>query len=171
MAPPNLATPQVRVWWSPDQPAGTAHILQQGADFKSVSELNPKKDPIQVEGDKVKLESVTVEKHPVDGQQGEQICLVVRMEYAKDKPVWVKVAGDGWNAEGAEHRFYRQANKYTGIFWPVPPSAAEHIAKLSFISLEAFQREAKGRGYFLELNDPKMVPDRAERPAPKVSLK
>ena len=133
--------------------------------------MNPKKDPIQVEGDKVKLESVTVEKHPVDGQQGEQICLVVRMEYAKDKPVWVKVAGDGWNAEGAEHRFYRQANKYTGIFWPVPPSAAEHIAKLSFISLEAFQREAKGRGYFLELNDPKMVPDRAERPAPKVSLK
>ena len=171
MAPPNLATPQVRVWWSPDQPAGTAHILQQVADFKSVSELNPKKDPIQVEGDKVKLESVAVEKHRVDGQQEQQICLVVRMEYAKDKPVWVKVVGDGWNAEGVEHRFYRQANKYTGIFWPVPPSGAEHIAKLSFISLEAFRREAKGRGYFLELKDAKMVPDRAERPAPKVSLK
>jgi hypothetical protein len=167
MAPPNLANPQVRVWWSPDQPAGTANVLQE-ADFKSAQDLNPwRGKPIQVEDDKIQLESVTVEKHPVNGQPEEQICLVVRMAYAKDKPVWVKVTGDGWNPEGAEHRFYKQANKYTGIFWPVPPSAAEHIAKISFISLEAFQRDAKSRGYFLELSDPQLVPNQTPRPAPK----
>jgi len=160
MAPPNLATPQAHVWWSPDHTASTAHVLQ-GADVKSASEF-------QVEGDKVKLESVTVEKHAVDGQKEEQTCLVVRMEYVQNKPVWVKVAGDGWNAEGAEHRFYRQAHKYTGVFWPVPENAAEHIARLNFISLEGLQREAKERGYVLELKNDKMIPDQAERPAPKV---
>jgi hypothetical protein len=167
-----LASPQLRAWWSPDQQAASAAVLQQGADFTSVKELTDR--PIQVEGDKDVLESVSVEDHWVEdrtGQKQKQSCLVVRFTYAKDKPVWAKVAGNGWKMEGSEHRFYLDGNKYTGLFWPVPPNALESLAKLSFISLEAFKQEAARRGFTLELKDAKVPEASDDRPTARLLLK
>ena len=161
-------SPQLRAWWSPDQEAASASVLQQGADFTTAKELTDR--PVQVEGDKDVLESVSVEDHWVEdraGQKQKQPCLVVRFAYAKDKPVWVKVAGNGWKMEGSEHRFYLDANKYTGLFWPAPPNAAQGLAKLSFISLEAFKTEAVRRGFALELKDAKVPEAGDERPMPR----
>jgi hypothetical protein len=89
------------------------------------------------------------------------------MAYVKDKPVWVKVAGNGWNPEGSEHRFYSDANKYTGLFWPVLPNAGESLAKLSFVSLDSFKRKAKDRGFYLELKDAKVPEAQDDRPTPR----
>jgi hypothetical protein len=168
---PNLASPEVRVWWSPDQEAASSKVLQQGADFTSASELTNR--PIQVEDDKVMVESVSVENHLVEMVNGEkpvmQSCLVVRMAYPRNKPVWAKVSG-AWTIEGFEHRFYQDANKYTGLFWPVPPNAAENLTKLSVISVDAFKREAKQRGFTL-VQDAKVPEPGDYRPLPKPFLK
>jgi hypothetical protein len=125
-----------------------------------------------VEGDNDTLESVAIEDHWVEdrmGQKEKKSCLVVRMAYAKDKPVWVKVAGNGWSPEGAEHRFYLDANKYTGLFWG--PKVRESLAKLSFISLDSFKRDATRRGFYLELKDAKVPEPRDDRPTPRLTLK
>jgi hypothetical protein len=167
-----LASPQLRAWWSPDQEAVSAAVLQHGADFTSAKELTDR--PIQVEGDKDVLESVSVEEHWVEdrtGQKQKLPCLVVRFAYAKDKPVWAKIAGNGWKMEGSEHRFYLDANKYTGLFWPVPPNAVESLAKLSFISLETFKQEAVRRGFALELKDAKVPEAGDDRPTARLLLK
>jgi hypothetical protein len=169
---PNLASPQIRAWWSPDQEAASSAVLQQGADFSSGTELVNR--PIQVEGDKVVVESISVENHLVEVERGQKPvskpCLVVRLAYPKDKPVWVKVSGAG-NVEGSEHRFYQDANKYTGIFWPAPPNAAENLAKLSFISVPVFKREAERRGFVLDLKDAGVPEVRNDRPSPRFQFR
>jgi hypothetical protein len=164
---PNLASPSVHAWWSPDQEAASAAVLQQGADFTASKELINR--TVQAEGDNDVLESVAIEDHWVEdrtGQKEKRPCLVVRVAHVKDKPVWVKVGGNGWKPEGSEHRFYSDANKYTGLFWPAPPNAAESLAKLSFISLDSFKREAIRRGFYLELKDAKVPEARDDRPTP-----
>src|SRR5260370_12489922 len=63
---PNLASPQVKVWWSPDQEAAGSAAFQQGADFNSAHELTNRSKP--VEGDPVTVESVMLEDHMVQVQ-------------------------------------------------------------------------------------------------------
>jgi len=168
----NLASPRVQAWWFPDQEAPSSAVLQQGADFSAGRELFNR--PIQVDGDKAVVESVSVENHLVEVVRGQkptmQPCLVVRIACPKNKPIWVKVSG-GWNIEGFEHRFYQDADKYTGLFWPVPENAAETLTKLSVISVEAFKREAKQRGFNLELEDAKVPESGDYRPPAKLLLK
>jgi hypothetical protein len=168
---PNLASPQIRAWFSPDQEAASSAVLQQGADFTSGAELMNR--PIQVEGDKVMVESVSIENHLVEVERGQKRvskpCLVVRLAYPKDKPIWTKISGS-WNVEGSEHRFYQDANKYTGIFWPAPPNAAESLAKLSFISVPVFKREAERRGFMLDLKDAGVPEARNDRPSPRFNF-
>ncbi|HEV2946476.1 MAG TPA: hypothetical protein VGX70_03815, partial [Gemmataceae bacterium] len=123
---------------------------------------------------KVMVESVSVENHLVEVERGQKPiskpCLVVRLAYPKDKPVWVKVSGAG-NVEGSEHRFYQDANKYTGIFWPASPNAAENLAKLSFISVPVFKREAERRGFVLDLKDAGVPEARNDRPSPRFQFR
>jgi len=166
----NLAPPLVRAWFSPDQEAASSAVLKRGSDFSAVSELNNR--PIQVEGEKTIVETVSVEDHLVEVRSGQppekKSCLVVRIAHPKDKPVWVKVSG-GWDIEGFEHRFYQDANKYTGLFWPAPMNAEESLSQLSIISMEAFKRTAKERGFVLELKDAKV--NRDDRPSPRLQLR
>jgi hypothetical protein len=163
---PIPASPRVQAWWS-EQEADSSKVLQQGPDFSIGSDLI--NHNIQVEDDKVIIESVRVEDHLVEvvrGQKPElQSCLVVRMEYPPNKPVWAKVTG-GWNIEGYEHRFYQAANKYTGLFWPVPAKGADNLTKLSVISLDAFKRQAKQRGFYIDLKDAQVPESGDYRPTP-----
>lgn len=172
LAAPNLASPQIKVWWSPDQEAAGSAAFQQGADFNSTSDLTNRSKP--VEGDLVTVESVSVEDHMVQVQPGQmpekKSCLVVRMAYAKGKPVWAKISGP-WTPEGFEHRFYQDANKYTGLFWPAPPNAEETLSKLNIISVESFKRNAESRGFTLDLKDAKVPEARDDRPSPRLLLK
>jgi hypothetical protein len=170
---PNLASPEVRVWWS-DKEADSSKDLQ-GRPI-SGGELADNR----IEGDDVVGKSVSVENHLVEVVNGQkptmQSCLVVRMAYAHNKPVWAKVTGmdkttgKDWNIEGFEHRFYQDANKYTGLFWPVPPNAAENLTKLSIISVDKFRQEAKQHGFTLVI-DAKVPEPGDYRPLPLPFLK
>ena len=79
--------------------------------------------------DKTIIESVGVEKHSIETRPGvkeEMSCLVVRLRHPPGKPVWVVPEGleRQGDAPAHEHRFYEQANKYTGVFWPVTADEA-----------------------------------------------
>jgi hypothetical protein len=167
---PNPASPRVQVWWSEQE--ADSKFLQQGQDFSTGTDL--KNLPIPVEDEKVVIESVLVEDHLVQMANGQkpvsQPCLVVRMAYPPNKPVWAKVTGQDkatgkdWNPVGFEHRFYQAANKYTGLFWPAPPNGADNLTKLNVISVEAFKRQAKQRGSYIDLKDAKVPESGDYRP-------
>src|SRR5262249_37200084 len=121
------ATPLLQVWWNPDQETAAAAALDRGADFRTLTQLRQK--TVQVDGDKVVIESVQVEEHLVASRRDRKLektsCLVVRLSHAPDRPVWVRL--QGLDAAGQEHRFYTEANKYTALFWPVTEEQANKI--------------------------------------------
>jgi hypothetical protein len=169
--PPGPARPVPRVWWNPDQDTPRAVTLDRGRDFGALSELTGR--PLQIEGDAVTLEDVRVEEHVVETQPGvrtPQSCLVVRLVYAPDRPIWAEVRGV--NAVGEEHRFYQSANRYTGLFWPVTAAAAEKaLTRVGLISLAAFKRTAEQRGFALEMKDLPAPSGNDGRPGAPIELK
>jgi hypothetical protein len=97
--------------------------------------------------------TVRAERHkvlPAHGQPPvEKQCLVVRVQHPPDQPVMALTPLELPQIEeigGAEHHFYRAANCYTGVFWPVPEAQAKGKPfSLRFVSLEAFKKAAKAR--------------------------
>ncbi len=107
---------------------------------------SPTLNPATEEEGTVRLLSLGMEKHKVDtynGGQEPQECLVVRLEYPKDRPVMVQLPTEGFPAIGQEHRFYSKANKYTGIFWgPTKQWLEDNLRTLRVISVEGFRQAA-----------------------------
>jgi hypothetical protein len=71
--------------------------------------------------------------------------LVVRIRHAKGKPIFAQLRDERSRTaiQGAEHQFYLDAGKYTGVFWPVvemPENAA-----IQLISVDAFKRDKDTR--------------------------
>ena len=100
-----------------------------------------------VEAAEVVVESVQMEKRwvaktPTDPKT-EQPCLVVRLRYPKGKPFLARLGRI--DAPYEEHRLYTDADKYTGIFWPVTEAQAKDFT-LQLISLEAVKRAAAESG-------------------------
>ena len=83
----------------------------------------------------------------------DESCLLVRLHYPEGKPYWVRP--QGLRTEGAEHRFYKSANKYTGLFWPVTPDQADvTLEGLGLVSLAEFKARCERRGCILEQQAP-----------------
>ena len=147
------AMPVLRAWWSPDvEPLGAPIIPGQAP---------------RVDGDTLDLQNIVVEKHLVEVRPGVREvrdCLVVRLGEMR--------------VEGQEHRWYTAANKYTALFWPVPEAALKQATKgLTVWSVNAFKRDARERGYYLEMDKlgPPSASDRrpqavrAEEPAARTA--
>jgi hypothetical protein len=158
----DLAPPTVHAWWSDE-------LVPESASLKGSSFNN---QIVRLKGDQIVVESLEFEDHRVEtrpGQYSVQHCLVVRLGQVKDKPYWVKLNGIK-PAPGEEHRFYKEAGKYTGLFWPVTKDqAAEELTGLSLFSLRDFKQEAERRKLSLEmpLPEPKANDD---RPRPRFLL-
>jgi Mg-chelatase subunit ChlD len=152
-----LAPPTVHAWWS-DQVPESASL--KGSSFNN--------QIVPLKGDQIIVESLEFEDHRVETRPGHkemQHCLVVRLGQVKDKPYWVKL--NGIKPAGEEHRFYKEAGKYTGLFWPVTKDqAVEELTGLSLFSLNDFKQEAERRKLSLEmpLPEPKANDDRPRRP-------
>jgi hypothetical protein len=89
-----LAAPVLRVWWNPDQELAPATRLDQGADFQTIADLAGRTVP--VEGDSVRIDSVTIEDHLMEVRSGvkeKKPCLVVRLSHSPNKPVLVRAIG------------------------------------------------------------------------------
>lgn len=154
---PTPARPILRSWWDPDQSSPYTTALVQLADFRSADEILAREvrvddlPPLIVEG-------VAIEKHRVQIGEvasdepvfAERSCLVVRLTLPPGQRFYVRPIG--LRPDGAEHRFYTRANRYTAMFWTVTDDQAElNLKGLAVVSLTRFQERARKRGYLAEL--------------------
>ncbi|HZW33082.1 MAG TPA: hypothetical protein VFF52_20365, partial [Isosphaeraceae bacterium] len=95
----------------------------------------------------VRVEDVRLEDHFVEVQPGEppqlKSCLVIRLRYPKDSPYLVDPEPiKRLDTAGYEHRFYTQAGKYAGLFWPVNAAQFEDLQRFRLVSLNRLRAEA-----------------------------
>jgi hypothetical protein len=144
-----FAEPVLKAFW-----ADPAAKLDVAADVRfnapdDSGEL-PRAVPLNVTVESISLEDHRVEVAPDEPMQTKP-CLVVRLEYPDDSPCVVDPASlAGLDIIGYEHRIYSQADKYTGLFWPVSQASFKRLAHFSLISLRKFQAAAEG-AHTLEL--------------------
>jgi hypothetical protein len=167
------ARPILRAWWNPSTEPPRAARLVKPTDFQDPLLEAPAglgKRVVDVAGgDQIRIESVRVEDHRVEvapGQYATRPCLVVRLRHPPGKPVWVRPRG-GIDPPGVEDRFYAQANKYTGLFWPVNEDEVKKgLHSLDLFALEDFKREAEARGCLITIDDLKPPDPGDRRPVP-----
>jgi hypothetical protein len=163
------AKPMLTAWWCDPETKLTAAGEFQLTPPGNTSDL-PRDCPVEGQSG-VKIESIGVEDHRIEVSPGERelkTCLVVRMAYPKDSPYIVDPDGfKGLNVVGHEHRLYREARKYTGLFWSINEDELEKLSSLSLISLNALKDEASKRKntVVVKLSDP-----RSEDPIPDPKL-
>jgi hypothetical protein len=108
----------LRVWWLADRPAEHQLSLRKPDDFDAPENLAR---TAPMEGGNVTIESVQVEPHQVEAAGGDskaalRWCVAVRVAHPVDRPV--RASFDGLERlAGEEHRYYRGAGKYVGLFW------------------------------------------------------
>ena len=146
------ARPTVRAWWSPDEAEPDAHV-ERGPGLPSLLGIH---DLSRTAGGvTVVVESVEVERRRVEVQPGRfepRDCLAVRLSGPPGRPF--KVEPVGLNAAGQEQHFYAAAGKTTALFWPVTKEEVhDALSRLNLISLERFKKEAREKGYYLEINN------------------
>ena len=145
------AKPVLQAWWIDPEgkfgPAAELHFNPPG-EFGRL----PRTVPLG-QGRTVTLESVKLEDHWVEVAAGQptQIkrCLVVRLEFAGDRPCVVDPKSfRGLEVTGHEHHVYSQADKYTGLFWPVNQALLDRIDGFSLIEprdAESVGKKARSR--------------------------
>ena len=144
--------PIVNAWWDDGPlPETGGAVLHRGADRDYVrpSQLRGRVVPVQpTEDDKatqVVVESVGWESRTVEVRPGQlaaaQDCLVVRLRYPEGRPYFIQLP-ENVQPAGYEHRFYTEANKYTGVFFGVEPAKVENLDWLKLVSVEAVHRKA-----------------------------
>jgi len=146
------AKPILGAWWSkPDSELQSRDVpfVVNAHEYRSKLPQSVKN-----EGDTVTIEGLDIEEHKVEARSGappqNERCLVIRLSFPKDRPyivdpVRVRLAGLG--IAGYEHRLYTQANKYTGLFWPVIAEELSQLKGLNLISIADFQKQAKTLEY------------------------
>ena len=135
-----LAKPILMTWWrAPDRPLSATEFQRDGTG-----------GPQQVRVDDnqtVRVEDIRLEDHLVEVQPGEppklRSCLVIRLAYPKDSPYLVDPEPiKRLDTAGYEHRFYTQAGKYAGLFWPVNAAQFEDLQRFRLVSLNRLRAEA-----------------------------
>jgi hypothetical protein len=110
--------------------------------------------------DKVVIESVRVEKFRFPGRGREEDCLIVRASHPHEKPVWL-LPDSRLHVLAQEHRFYQEADKYTGIFVLEDAAGANDFLKRFYVySVPAFKEAQNTLKHTLE----RMPSERERRP-------
>jgi hypothetical protein len=155
---PRGAAPVFDAWWSDDDLHAVdddhpyARILKRDVHF----DLGANHRPVRAKlgpgewTDEVVLESVRIERRDVETRPGvverDIPCLVVRLRHPAGKPFLVQVRRTVGLEQrfftGHEHRFYSEANKYTGVFWGWTEEELRKELNLELISVEGFKKTA-----------------------------
>ena len=142
---PKDERPTLRAWWAIDNLVPIDRIAR-GPDFPPIDQYRNLGTAIPG----VEVESVTVERTPIERRHDlaeEQSFLVVRLKYPPGEPYWVELMGLG--PIPAEHRFYRQVHRYTGIFGPWNDAMAGPVTGLAIHSVAQFKGRATKLGLTL----------------------
>jgi hypothetical protein len=154
---------RINAWWTARSFTRLAlrHTLGPGQSVLNLKEKpwddRPEKDAITIES--VRLEPCSL-RLPREGKEGldqaeVRNCLVVRLRYPKDpagsRPIFVQPGEREWGG-GQAHRWFHQAGKYTGIFWPATEKTAAEIRELLLFSVP--ELKAKSVSATLEMGEP-----------------
>jgi hypothetical protein len=136
------AVPVLQAWW-------IAKGLPGHEESFSISDLvsdSSEKRKRRVTGGDVEVESVQIDSWHVrtaEETKADKPCLIVRLRFPADKPYVVHLSGA--EPVGQEHRIYRTANRYTGIFWPMTQKDMEGRT-LDLIAIDTLKKDAEKRG-------------------------
>ncbi|HEY7425933.1 MAG TPA: VWA domain-containing protein [Gemmataceae bacterium] len=119
----------LRAWWCETLPDPPGTLVKGSPQLQDPFHLvNFNWDNKAAPG-AVLLESMKIETHRLqgeeDGPEREVNCLMVRLRYPPDKGPFF-VHWPGWDG-GQKHRFYREAGKYTGIFWTTSKNIKDEV--------------------------------------------
>ncbi|MGL4554666.1 MAG: hypothetical protein ACRC33_26165, partial [Gemmataceae bacterium] len=72
-------------------------------------------------------------------------CLVVRLRYKPGTgPFFVKLGTGDWDG-GQAHRYFLDAGKYTGVFWPVTPAKLKALREMTAYSVAELKRSSQSQ--------------------------
>lgn len=164
--PGNPARPIMTAWWLDSQQA--SKFTEMNAEFVPDPSSFPFDVPL-ANGQAVRVESFQLENHFVEVKPGalprSKPCLVIRLSYPKNSPYFVDPTSLGAvETTGHEHRYYKRASKYAGLFWPVNIEQVNLLRKNKFrlVSFNRLRDEAVKVGQTVEL--------KLERSGDKVKL-
>jgi len=148
-----LAKPKLRCWWSDGAGTPYSATLRRNGQRPTLGDLSGV--VLRTADDEVRVQTVAMEDHFVEvapGRRAKQPCLVVRLKSTPGNVYWARL--QGLQTAGVEERFYPSIGSYTGLFWPATAAQVERsLQGLGIVAWDVFQREARQRGQFLELND------------------
>lgn len=169
------ARPIAKIWWNPDQSPDFVSVLR---DHDYALPEDVKNLSVRIGDEQVILESLKIETHEVEtaapGVNAPAVrkklpCLVVRMSYGLNAPVWTRLRGLATG--GSEHHYFSRANKYTGIFWPVTAEQAQKVLEgIEICSLARFKEDAAQRNYYIAMDNLPPPQQGDSRPMPPVDL-
>ncbi len=162
-------SPEVRVWWA--DVAATAKLrIALPRSGKRVDELL---GPQTSNGSWFTIDRVGIEQHWVEvspGTRGQRWCLVVAATHPLAQPVWAELVGMEQLA-GQEHRHYRAAGRYVGLFWfsqvdsqaELEQKIQKELKEVAFISVGKLKTAASHslhQASFADLDTPSPLPSR-----------
>lgn len=137
------AAPVVQVYWQWEGETGQERTIKRAEALRAPFELRDL--PATVEQRSVIFESIELEERQLPRAHGEaaarMTCLVVRASHPPGFPIQVQPSGLEAREYTEQHRFYRQANKYVGIFGPFDKADLEQL-ELEVFSIERFKSKA-----------------------------
>lgn len=151
----------LRAWWLADGKAAPFASLRRQEDFRTPEHI-PRN--LRVDGGELVIESVRVEPRPRDtgsdtGRPTPQTrwCVAVRILHPPDFPVRASLEGLG-TLRSEEHRWYRAAGKYVGLFefagFSTEQEAKDRLDNelkaLHLTSLRALRQQAEQEGHAIE---------------------
>jgi len=130
------------LWWNQDPLTNCGRLPLNNDPLPDLEHhpLRPTDQDLQVVVEGITYETMPIEISPK--QFVDKECLVVRLRYPKEgQPFFVQLADP--KATAAEHRFYQEAGKYTGVFFLSGNARPEKPKDLFLYSVGEAQK--KGR--------------------------
>jgi hypothetical protein len=162
-------SPNLRAWWGePGEEASL--VLRRPGDFDKLGELMGAR---AIGDERFTIDKAAVEEHWVQtgpGQREKRWCVVVGVSHEVGRPVWVGLDGLTGLA-GQEHRHFRAAGRYVGLFWfagatteeAVRGKVGRELTAARVVSVTAFQGQAAKAmrtATFADLDSPAALPPR-----------
>jgi hypothetical protein len=160
-----LATPILEAWWTNAEDRPQPHL---DVPFDAAGDPGKLPRGLRLDDDRsVTLESTRLEHHRVEVAPLETLtkpCLVIRLAFPAGHRHLVDPASlKGLKVVGYEHRFYTEAGKYTGLFWPVTPPEFQRLTGLGLVDLDRLLENAEKSKATLRM---KLVQPTEESPIP-----
>ncbi|MFO0841562.1 MAG: vWA domain-containing protein [Gemmataceae bacterium] len=165
-------SPNLGAWWGTPGPAATL----------TLGRLDELIGPKRIGEERFTIDRAGVEEHWVQVRPGvreKRWCVVVGVAHDLDRPVWAALDGLTGLA-GQEHRHFRAAGRYVGLFWFTDAATEEEVLRkagaeltaVRLVSVTAFKAEAASAletAAFTSLDSPAALPPRPRPVARRTS--